>query len=202
MSAVLAASSTCGGLVRSPESADHVVGVSGCLEGLEDDGWQPSEQPSRSAKKGMAYWLPSVRSDFLEKRIFKSTTMEGILCDCGQYADHALKAPEVLRTLLCDCGRMVDAAEFGMPDELRFADEYRDLKLHYDTARALTVQRFSTPPSQWKGHLREIMCQEALLTEGVSRTDLAGAIGCTTATMFPALGSLVNRGLLQEDKVG
>lgn len=160
------------------------------------------EQQGRRAKKGMTYWLPSLRSDFADKRIYKDTTMEGIRCVCGEYADHALKAPEVPRTLLCDCGRMVDAAEFGMPDELRFPDAYRDLKLHYDTARALTVQRFSTPPTQWKGRLRSILMQDDLLDAGVSRTDLAVAIGCDPMNIYSALEQLVNRGLLEQEKVG
>jgi predicted transcriptional regulator len=160
------------------------------------------EEPGRRAKKGMSYWLPCIRTDFYEKRIYEATTMEGILCECGEYADHTLKAPEVPRTLVCDCGRMVDAAEFGMPEELRFPDEYRDLKLDYDVARALTVQRFSPPPERWKGRHRDILRQERLLAEGVSRTDLATALGTTVPNLASALESLVNRGLLQQEKVG
>jgi hypothetical protein len=48
-------------------------------------------------------------------------------CVCGGFARVAICAPEVPRRLLCHCGRMMAAAEFGMPDDVRFPDEYKTL---------------------------------------------------------------------------
>lgn len=118
-----------------------------------------------------------------------------IECECGQLATIVARAPEVLSDLLCDCGRAPGGTALGMPEDLRFPEEYRQMRIDLETCERDVKDRFE----RFKTNLtkREILIlQHAhLLAGGASAHALGKAL--ERGDLSIPLHKLADRGLAE-----
>lgn len=102
----------------------------------------------------------------------------GVRCVCGQVAHIVARVPEVPRALLCECGRMPDAADYGMPVDLRFPDAY---------AQALLVPLEACIEDIWTGLSTREVKPSAIMRAVLAHMERLEA-GCTVWDIEQASG--------------
>ena len=132
-----------------------------------------------------------------------SEVYTGIRCECGRIARVVARVPEVPRSLLCECGRMPDAARYGMPDDVRFPDEYtRVLMLSLERCQALIEDKLIRSPQTPSEVLVTMMRHVEDIAAGLSAATLCQRTGLAPNQVRPVLHRLAARGLLRTAPYG
>lgn len=118
-----------------------------------------------------------------------------IFCECGAKATIVARAPEVLTDLLCDCGRAAGGTRFGMPNGLRFPDEYKQMRIDQAACERRAEHRREKFKSKLTKREALILKNAHLLADGVSDASLSRAL--SVSSMSYALSSLLRRGLVE-----
>jgi len=131
----------------------------------------------------------------LERQVWSQPLLGPVVCECGRNATTVARAPEVFTDLLCPCGLAPGGEALGMPEGLRFPDEYQQMRMTLEQCEELLKSRLARHGSMTDREKDVLMRGSSLLADGVVAYKLGKAMGLSG--IDPTLRTLERRGLVE-----